>query len=223
MGIDSILCANLFLLGLAGGFGHCLAMCGPFVLGQVGASLAQGPAPGMIGRIAGGALAPYHLGRATTYAALGALAGGIGGGFAAIAGAGPARAILLSLAAAMLLAQAAGLALGVGPRLGGRLAALAAPLGDRPSPVARFAFGLMLGFLPCGLVLSALAGAAGSASAVAGAAAMASFAAGTAPALIALGIAGVFAGRRAREHGRRFAPLVMAVNAVVLLWLAWGA
>jgi sulfite exporter TauE/SafE len=85
-----------FLLGLTGGFGHCLMMCGPFV---AAASLAEGhtaataagpeadaaacttaiarPSAG-IGRGVGFFQVSYHLGRLITYAAIGAIVGALG-------------------------------------------------------------------------------------------------------------------------------------------------
>src|SRR4051812_47429716 len=71
------LALSLFLAGLSGSAMHCVGMCGPFVLGQVMADAAH-VGPGGYGewrRLAGAALAPYHLGRLTAYAGLGAIAG----------------------------------------------------------------------------------------------------------------------------------------------------
>ncbi|HJS32306.1 MAG TPA: sulfite exporter TauE/SafE family protein, partial [Alphaproteobacteria bacterium] len=75
------LIAALLVAGLIGGFAHCAGMCGPFVLGQVTAGLSGAPerAERVFGRMAGAALIPYHLGRLTTYSALGAAAGGLTG------------------------------------------------------------------------------------------------------------------------------------------------
>ena len=94
-----------FLLGLTGGFGHCLAMCGPFV---AAASMADGSASCATGAVDGGGARlsgaragsaavdgvpgsaraagrrsgrfqlAYHSGRLTTYVALGALLGLLG-------------------------------------------------------------------------------------------------------------------------------------------------
>ena len=51
-------------------------MCGPFVLGQVMADARRPTASyGEWRRLAGASLAPYHLGRLTTYTVLGAVAG----------------------------------------------------------------------------------------------------------------------------------------------------
>src|SRR5208282_6907210 len=70
----------LFSVGLVGSFAHCAPMCGPFVLMQ----LAE-PAGGLtVRRFAAGALPGYQLGRLTTYVALGALLGGLGGSLDAL-------------------------------------------------------------------------------------------------------------------------------------------
>ena len=76
------LLASLFLAGLAVSASHCAGMCGPFVLAQVGTRLAAMPLQRatLLTRLSGMALLPYHLGRATTYTALGAVAGGLFGG-----------------------------------------------------------------------------------------------------------------------------------------------
>jgi hypothetical protein len=69
---------SLFLAGLAGSLVHCVGMCGPFVLTQVVAD-AGSSRQGSYGewrRLGGASLAPYHLGRLTTYTALGAIADG---------------------------------------------------------------------------------------------------------------------------------------------------
>ena len=100
----------LFAAGLAGGFTHCAGMCGPFVLAQVAGFLDKVDAARMseLTRLRGAALVPYHLGRLTTYSALGALAGGLAGRVQEIAGLRWIAAGLLALAALLFLAQAAG-------------------------------------------------------------------------------------------------------------------
>jgi sulfite exporter TauE/SafE len=70
------LLAGLLTAGLATGFTHCAAMCGPFVLAQTG-PIEHG-APRMT-RLARAALLPYHAGRVVTYTLLGALAGTVSG------------------------------------------------------------------------------------------------------------------------------------------------
>jgi uncharacterized protein len=71
---------GLLLAGLAGSAMHCVPMCGPFVLGQVADRMAPVPAVRLceLQRVRGALLLPYHLGRITTYAGLGALAAAMG-------------------------------------------------------------------------------------------------------------------------------------------------
>lgn len=152
-----------FLTGVAGS-PHCLVMCGPFA-----AACGRRPA----------GLAAWHLGRLVSYAALGAVAGLVG---AAIPGPPWLGA---AVGAAMLLWFAAALAGFVPePRLAlpgfGRAGRL---LEEGRGPLAQFAFGIANGFLPCGLVYSALALPVAVGHAAGGALVMLAFGAGTVPAL----------------------------------------
>ena len=66
-----------FVLGLTGGFGHCLAMCGPFVAGSAlyNGSTCKSPSSSM--RFQAG----YHLGRLITYSLLGLILGRMGSSY----------------------------------------------------------------------------------------------------------------------------------------------
>jgi sulfite exporter TauE/SafE len=215
--------------GLAGGATHCAGMCGPFVVAQ----LADGAGGPVLRRLAGALLLPYQAGRALGYAALGAVAGGSAGAAAGLLGPGL-LALPLGLAAALMLAQ--GLQrLGL-PRLG-RVALphlslwrgppaflpLARLLGAPESARRRFAMGLLLAALPCGLLHAALAGAAATGSAVAGAAAMLAFVLGTVPGLAAAGLLGRFLLRRAGPWLRPVSGAVFLLNALLLGGLSVGA
>ena len=124
---------SLFLAGLGGSLTHCAGMCGPFVLGQVMADAERATGYGEWRRLAGAALAPYHLGRITTYTALGALAGAATALFAATASFAWISALLLIAGAGFMLLQAFGLAASAGSPLGPALARLAAPLSSLTS------------------------------------------------------------------------------------------
>ena len=214
--------ASLFVAGLAGSVVHCVAMCGPFVLGQVMGDIERTPtkAYGEWRRLAGAALVPYHLGRMTTYTLLGAMAGQATALFAASSMFGWLSGGLLVVAACLMLVQAMGLALGGAGALGNVLVRLAAPLAFTHGHAARYGLGVVLGFLPCGLLYGALAAAGGTASASDGALAMAAFALGTVPALVAAGWGGLMMRRRLRENGRWFALPLLIANALFMLALA---
>lgn len=211
------LAGALFLAGLAGGFLHCAAMCGPFVMAQTLARMGEGPR-----RLAGAALVPYHLGRFVSYTALGAALGGLGGALASVPGLRLAIPILLALAGGLFAAQALGKALGAqSGALSAWLGRAVRPLLETPGPVRGFALGVALGFLPCGFLYAALAAAAGAGGAAAGALAMAGFVLGTVPALLVVGFAGAMAAKRWRAAFAAAAPALLALNAALLFWMAW--
>jgi sulfite exporter TauE/SafE len=88
---------------------------------------------------------------------------------------------------------------------------------DRTTYGGGLLLGLVLGFLPCGLLYAALATASISAGPVTGVLAMLAFGAGTVPALVAVGTAGHAPGRRWRRRVSRLSSAVMVPNAILLL------
>lgn len=184
----------LLAAGAAVGFlgsAHCVAMCG----GIAGAlSLAQPPA-----RRHGAARllhhAAYSAGRLASYALAGALAGALGLAAATLfGGTAPLRvaaALLMVLLGLYLCGWRTGLGWleRQGSRLWRRVAPLAARLRPGQSPLGAFALGGLWGWLPCGLVYSALALAAAGGGAARGAVLMLGFGLGTLPALLATGLA----------------------------------
>jgi sulfite exporter TauE/SafE len=222
----------LFIAGFAGGLMHCAPMCGPFVLAQVSVNLERTPAARMSEwtRLRGAALVPYHLGRLTTYCLLGAVSAVLVRSLADVTSLRWIAAVLLGFAAAVFFLQALGRGARLFPNavsapgiafLSQRLASLAEPLIVRGGePGARYLLGVVLGFLPCGLLYGALAAAATAGSAIAGVLAMASFALGTVPALVAVGLAGSLLMKRAGPTIRAFAAVLMLANAATLSYLA---
>jgi len=214
---------GLFVAGLAGGALHCVGMCGPFVLGQVMATADATPPSGYgeWRRLSGAALAPYHLGRATTYTLLGGIAGGATALFAATTGFAWLSSLFLAIAALLLIAQAAGLAIGSRTTpWSAVLSRLATPLSRSRHPAGRYGLGVLLGFLPCGLLYAALAAAAGTGSVAEGALAMTGFALGTVPALVAVGWGGLIMRRRMRAAATWVSAPLLVGNALLMLALA---
>ena len=207
---------GLFLAGAAGSTMHCVPMCGGFVLGQVADGMARLPAARLCEwqRIGRGALLPYHLGRLTTYAGLGALGGAVTGRLPWF---GFASAGLLLLGAALFLAHVARVLPGLDRAPAGWTRAIAR-LAKRAG--GGYPLGIVLGFLPCGFLYAALATTAASGSPLLGALGMLAFGLGTMPALVAVGIAGQAAGRRWRRGIATAAPAVMLLNAALLTVLA---
>lgn len=175
----------LFLVGLLGA-GHCVGMCG----GIVGALTFSAPA----GTKAVGVQLAYNVGRLASYVAMGAMAGAVGG---FVGGLLLWQRLLQAVAALMLVAMGLYL-LGATTTLawlekaGGRIWQRIQPLTQRFLPVRGIAqalpLGLLWGWLPCGLVYSALATALASGSAGRGAMAMLAFGLGTLPNLLLAGL-----------------------------------
>lgn len=221
----------LLTAGLVGGGTHCAGMCGPFVLAQVTARLERLPVERMseLRRLTGAAVLPYHLGRATTYAGIGAAGALVAGHLGAFPELKWLSAALLAFAALFFLGFAVkGLAAWL-PASGGtfgrwwgeRVAAAARPLFGNPAGWRGYALGVALGFIPCGLLYGAVAVAAASGDPLTGALGMLAFALGTLPSLLAVGVAGHLAGLAWRGAVTRAAPVIMTVNAGVLAWMAW--
>ncbi|WP_374326752.1 sulfite exporter TauE/SafE family protein [Azonexus sp.] len=175
----------LFLVGLLGG-AHCVGMCG----GIVGA-LAMGSPARWSMHLA------YNGGRILSYGLAGALAGALGAAGLGLEGQVPARLILYLFANLMLIALGfyligATQALAFTERLGQSLWRRLQPLTRRFLPATRvsqaFPLGMLWGWLPCGLVYSALASALSAGSAQRGALLMLAFGAGTLPNLLLAGI-----------------------------------
>ncbi|WP_313951474.1 sulfite exporter TauE/SafE family protein [Accumulibacter sp.] len=204
----------LLLVGLLGG-SHCVVMCG----GIVGALSMGSPAR------AGLHLA-YNAGRIISYATAGAIAGALGEASLALSGQLPLRSILYLFANLMLIALGLYLmgltrALALPERLGHKLWRHLQPLTRNFLPavtVARaFPLGLLWGWLPCGLVYSALATATTSGSAVHGAGLMLAFGAGTLPNLL---LAGLFATRL--QAYARIPAIRLGSGLLILGFGVWG-
>ena len=175
----------LFLVGLLGGT-HCVGMCG----GIVGALSLGAPARWAM-HLA------YNTGRIISYGIAGAIAGVLGAASLTLDGQAPIRLFLYLLANLMLVALGLYLlgvtrALAFSERFGQKLWRHIQPLTRRFLParsVAQaFPLGLLWGWLPCGLVYSALATALTAGSAERGALMMLSFGLGTLPNLLLAGI-----------------------------------
>jgi sulfite exporter TauE/SafE len=198
-------------LGLVSGL-HCLGMCGPIVLAY-GLPLAKGQ------RLR--AHLSYHAGRVLTYMLLGALAGAAGGALGLLGRlAGLTTGARIFAGAAMILAGLllAGLLPSSGPaRIGSRFSRVAGRL-LRPGSANKFALGLVLGFLPCGLVYAALLKAVESAGALDGALTMLAFGLGTAAALLSMGAISSLAGAWLGRWSNRIAPGFIVLAGAILLW-----
>jgi hypothetical protein len=218
--------SGFLAMGLWGGFTHCAAMCGPFVLAQTGQGEDFG---GVLQRLSRFSLLPYHLGRATTYIALAVL-------FSAVLNLAflflPVR---LYIVVPMLLLAAVVFLVSAFPRLSVlfpwaanfHLPAAFAPASRRISALmssrragSRYLLGVMLGFMPCGMLLAALMAAASLDSPLNAGAAMLAFTAGTIPALFLVAAGGHTLSRLYPASFMRARQFFLVLSALWLFVLA---
>jgi len=214
----------LFLVGLLGG-GHCMAMCGGIVGAlttppKPTAAVQPSASPRWILHLA------YNLGRISSYTLAGALLGAVGSLGLLFERWLPVQ--LTLYVAANLMLVALGLYLMGMPRLlqpierlGQRGWRYIQPLTRRflpaRSPAQALPLGMLWGFLPCGMVYSALTTALMSGSALQGASLMLAFGLGTLPNLL---LAGLLLQRvRALSQAR---GLRLASGLLVLGFGVWG-
>jgi len=210
-----------FLLGLASTL-HCWGMCG----GILAAFTLGIPGPGVVNSgLRGLLIAGFNLGRVISYVLGGLLAGAIGNAFVLL----PLRAplyVALQVLAGMILVITA-LRLGGWIRSGAWIETAGARLWRSLQPWCRallpvdrlwraLALGALWGWIPCGLVYSALTWSAASADPVAGAATMLAFGAGTLPGMLAAGLAGSQISTRLANPALRQGLAAMLILAGVL-------
>ena len=205
---------------------HCLGMCGG-IIGALTFSLPENIRNNRLQLIP--YISAYNLGRISSYVLAGALAGGLGGQIIELL---PTYGhLMLSLLASLLM-------IGIGLYLAGwfpaftRIEHLGKPIWKKLEPISQklipvkspahaYLFGAVWGWLPCGLVYTALIWSATASSAKEGALLMLSFGAGTLPAVMIAGIlTGWFTGLFRRPHVRTFAGLTIILMALITGYLA---
>jgi uncharacterized protein len=211
-----------FVLGLVSSL-HCLQMCGPIVLSYSLPMAHQGAGR----RQMLWAHAAYNGGRLTTYMLLGALAGALGGAAGLVgemAGFANAGRILAGVAMAgagvvMLgFARTGGLVQIERPGLLRSFSRMIGGLITTPTARSKFRLGLLLGFLPCGLIYGALLKAVDTGALVPGALTMLAFGLGTAIALIGMGLVSGLLGGRIGRWSNRLAAASLILIGVFLVY-----
>ncbi len=194
-----------FALGLAGSL-HCVGMCGPIAIAL--------PGRRKLSWSMSGQKLVYQLGRVTSYTMLGVLAGFAG---SRVVDAGFSQ--HLSIVAGVIMVVMAVLHLGmhkqlihakafsriswfVEQKIGARLAS------QKGGVQAHYLIGIFNGFLPCGLVLSALVGSVGTGDVLEGSLFMMMFGLGTVPLMSAVAILGGVVSCKLRNKLRTAVPVI---------------
>ncbi|HHP0512463.1 TPA: sulfite exporter TauE/SafE family protein [Vibrio harveyi] len=176
-----------FMIGLVGA-GHCMGMCGGI------ASLLSMGAPN--NKPSSSIPLFYNVGRLASYALIGAIVGGAVSGLSELSGLTQSLGWLRFVAALFMILVALYIAkwwqgLLVIEKAGQHIWKFISPAGKRllplKHPMYAFPFGFIWGWLPCGLVYSALTWSAVSGDALNGGLIMLSFGLGTLPSMLAIG------------------------------------
>jgi sulfite exporter TauE/SafE len=199
---------SALLLGLAGSL-HCAGMCGPLALALPAGA---GSIPGFAaGRVA------YNLGRIVTYCLLGFVFGlvgrtlflagvqrwvSVGLGLGLLAGLASSRRVALSRPVVLLVGQ-------LKSRMSVRL--------RQQSLVSLGILGLFNGFLPCGFVYVACAGATATGGLLAGTQYMAAFGLGTIPMMLGISLSGRVVPLWLRLQLRKVVPISVLLVATLLI------
>lgn len=201
-----------FFVGLFGSL-HCIGMCGPIAIAL------PVPNSGNLSFIAGRLL--YNLGRVFTYSFLGAVFGLLG---SRLVISGFQQSISIVLGIAIVIAVL------IPPKYKAKISQhkvvqkITRPLKSGISDLfnkgtfsAMFLIGILNGFLPCGLVYVALAGAIASGDAISGSAVMILFGLGTIPTMFAATIFGKFVNLNIRRKVSKAMPVFALILGVLFI------
>ena len=210
----------MFLTGLAGGFGHCIGMCGPVVAAY---SLGEQNLRYLHHIL-------YNFGRVTTYMFMGAVVGLFGSFLVLTTSIEKVQTAIMVLAGISIILM--GIATGgwiAVRKSSGNSSWLSSVIGRTmelfkgPRTVGTYyPMGIVLGFLPCGLTYTALLAAARAsmeaenhlAGMLQGASMLLFFGLGTAPALLIVGRVIDYIGAKARDRLYKLASLIMILTGV---------
>lgn len=224
--MDYTILLTAVMVGLLGGI-HCLGMCG----GVVGALTFGVDAKIQTSRVRMFLFqAAYNIGRVSSYVLIGSLFGYLGYALGSLASVLPAQQLLQWLAGLFMIALGLYLAgwwngVVVIERAGGALWKRVQPHASKLTPVKTLGqawwYGLVWGWLPCGLVYSMLIMAMSAGGALEGALVMLAFGLGTLPNLMLMGVFAFYFTRLARNDWvRKVAGLSVIAMGAWQIYLA---
>ena len=201
-----------FVIGFLGSF-HCIGMCGPIALALP--VFQESYFKLLIGRIL------YNFGRIVTYAFFGAMFGLFGSSLALV---GLQQNVSIAIGVIMLIAV-------LFPRkYKNKIADFYIyretsrfiknsflKLSQKKSNRSLFIIGVINGFLPCGFVYVAVAGAVSTGSVLGGSAFMALFGLGTLPIMLAASLAGKYVNMGLRKKINKLIPVFAVILAVIFI------
>lgn len=212
--LDYGLPLSLFLAGLIGSTTHCVFMCGPFVVSQTGD----------MKKIKDAALIPYHLGRMTTYIFMAVLTYSILNLVFVYSDLKTLlSAPLLFLAATIFMVSAFPQLKNLFPWVqkfslpSTFVHKYVTSLNRKNNILNRYILGVLLGFMPCALVVAALIASTSAPNLLMAAFSMGMFTLGTVPALVLLALGG---GSLKKKYPRFSVRFSQSAKILCALWLS---
>jgi len=238
---DLTILLSLLSLGFFGGFSHCIGMCAPFVLSQVNNKLATIPLAQFSNfeKIKNLALIPYHLGRITTYSLIGFCCSLFSENVKKITEFQSISALFLFIASLTFLSltfqqnplkilllklknklpfKSKSLEIKLFKNV--RLQKVLSFLFKNPQGFRGYLLGLILGFIPCGLLYGAFLLAAAISSPINAAFGMFLFGIATFPALFLSASGGYFFFKNLKKEFKVFSKIVLIINFITLFIMA---
>ncbi len=219
---------SLINLGFFGGFTHCSGMCGPFVLTQVSSRLQNTPLAqfSTFAKIRSLALIPYHLGRITTYTFIGFFCALITKNLKDFNNFNQVSGFLLIIASFIFIKNIFDFKLPLKLRklsfLAIKTPLILKKLFTNPQGFNGYLLGIILGFIPCGLLYGAFFLSASFASPVLAAFAMFLFGLMTFPALFLTATGSYLFLKIKSLNFKLISKIVILINASTLLFMGVG-
>jgi sulfite exporter TauE/SafE len=228
---------SLISLGIFGGFTHCIGMCGPFVLTQVSNRLNDIKINDIshFKRISGIALLPYHLGRITTYSFIGAISSLFSTSLKNILGFKFLSAAMLIIAALIFIKITLPnlkIELPIKINLVKKLDLIVffkkffgetiKSLFLKPYNFRGYLLGILLGFIPCGLLYAAVIAASTIDNFLIAAFAMFCFGVATIPGLFITAAGGYLFFQKYRSNLNILTKVILLINSATLFIIALG-
>src|SRR3989338_1047493 len=223
MQIENIIAIiSLINLGFFGGFSHCTGMCGPFVLTQVSNRLENIKIAefSQFKKLQNFALLPYHFGRITTYAIIGFFCSFLAQNLKNIAFFNNLSGFLLIFAAIFFLQkffEKKFLRFSIKAVKINYEFRFLRNLFKNPQGLKGYALGLVLGFIPCGLLYGAFALAASISNSFLAALSMFLFGIATIPSLFLTAAGGYFFFKINNSNFNLVAHIIILINAITFL------
>ena len=231
--------SSLFTLGLFGGFSHCAGMCGPFVLIQVNNRLNKINIKQITNfkKLSGLALLPYHLGRITTYCSIALISSILSINLKNIPVFKNITGFLLIIAALIIFNSTIAkikLSFRIQPIIlnkfnikflkffKNKFTNLINFLFLNPTGLKNYFLGIILGFIPCGLVYSAIVITLSLNNYLIVLLAIFSFGIATIPSLFITAYGGYWFFNKITNYLKLFTKIILFINVITLLIMAFG-